>query len=30
MMSRYWEQFGWDVNTGKPSREHVEKIAADA
>ena len=28
MMSRYWEQFGWDGDTGKPSVEQVEKIAA--
>jgi len=28
MMSRYWEQFGWDGATGKPSDAHVERIAA--
>ena len=28
MMSRYWEQFGWDGDTGKPSIEHVGRIAA--
>jgi hypothetical protein len=30
MMSRYWEQFGWDAETGKPSVEQVERIAAGA
>lgn len=29
MMSRYWEQFGWDIDTGKPSDDHVKKITAD-
>jgi aldehyde:ferredoxin oxidoreductase len=28
MMSRYWEQFGWNGDTGIPSVEQVEKIAA--
>ena len=28
MMTRYWEQFGWDGKTGKPSTGQVERIAS--
>ena len=26
MMTDYWEQFGWDSETGKPSKEIIKEI----
>ncbi|MBU1169977.1 MAG: aldehyde ferredoxin oxidoreductase family protein [Proteobacteria bacterium] len=30
MMAHYWEEFGWDSITGKPTRETLEKLTAQA
>ena len=26
MMTHYWEQFGWDSQTGKPSQETMKRL----
>ena len=30
MMSKYWDYFGWDSKTGKPTRETMKRLNIEA